>query len=81
MNKKYDSINEKFLKEPDEHLKKVAVLIKQIKEYEDAFESLTADNEILKETNGNLQERSSIRIAECLIIVFTASLFVKIIRF
>jgi len=57
INKKYTSISQKCLNEPDVYAKKVAMLAQQIKEYEVTFNNLIADVEILKETNRQLQER------------------------
>lgn len=42
---------------PDVYSKKVASLSQQIKEYEIAFDNLSASVEFLKETNMALQER------------------------
>lgn len=57
INKKYTLINQKCMNKPDIYSKKVATLVQQIKEYEDMFNSLIADVEILRETNRQLQER------------------------
>jgi len=57
INKKYTSINQKCVNEPDVYAKKVTMLAQQIKEYEDTFNNLIVDVEVLKETNRQLQER------------------------
>lgn len=64
LKEKYDSINEKFSEEPDEHSKKVTLLAKQAEKYEETIENLTADVESLKETNRKLQEGFATKKAE-----------------
>jgi len=57
INKKYTSISQKCVNEPDVYAKKVIMLAQQIKEYEVTFNNLIADVDVLKETNRKLQER------------------------
>lgn len=57
LNEKYASINQKCINEPDVNSKKVALLVQQINEYEITFDNLTANVEIMKETNRKIQER------------------------
>ncbi|XP_060841839.1 putative leucine-rich repeat-containing protein DDB_G0290503 isoform X1 [Rhopalosiphum padi] len=54
IDKKYKSISQKCENEPDS--KKLTMFSQQIKEYENTFSNLIADNEILKETNRKLQK-------------------------
>lgn len=45
------------MNEPGVNSKRVSLLVQQIKEYEITFDKLTANVEIMKETNRKLQER------------------------